>query len=200
MGRPLLAPLRRATILIGTALLATTGLSACSVARPSNELRPPTAEAPKPVVEHTVSAADEPRPEEAKRYLLLRLTERRIYLMDHDPETPVESFPIAVGKKGTETPTGEFHVEEMVVDPDFLVIDKRDRSVLRRIPPGPMNPLGLRWIGFAHGEGWTLGIHGTPRPELLGQAVSNGCVRMRNADVVRIYEHVELGTRVVVEP
>jgi lipoprotein-anchoring transpeptidase ErfK/SrfK len=63
-----------------------------------------------------------------------------------------------------------------------------------------MNPLGLRWIGFAHGEGWTLGIHGTPRPELLGQAVSNGCVRMRNADVVRIYEHVELGTRVVVEP
>jgi len=200
MRQPPLAPLRRATNLLGASLLVTL-TSACSLTGHATDVRSPTSDAPKPTVEHTVTAADEPRPAEAKQYLLLRLRERRLYLMDHDPQTPVESFPIAVGKKGTETPTGEFQVEEMVVDPDFVVIDKQDRSkIVKTIPPGPANPLGLRWIGITHGPGWTLGIHGTPRPELLGQAVSNGCVRMRNKDVVRIFERVELGTRVVVEP
>ena len=45
-----------------------------------------------------------------------------------------------------------------------------------------------------------MGIHGTPNPELLGRAVSHGCVRMRNADVIRIYDRVKLGTPVIVEP
>jgi lipoprotein-anchoring transpeptidase ErfK/SrfK len=71
---------------------------------------------------------------------------------------------------------------------------------LKRVAPGPANPLGQRWIGFAHGDGWTVGIHGTPQPELLGRAVSGGCVRMRNADVVRVYDAVDLGTPVLVEP
>ena len=111
-------------------------------------------------------------------------------------------FPVAIGKEGWETPVGKYHVEEMVVHPDFL---KYDNSVtparpIKRIPPGPLNPLGERWIGFAHGEGWTLGFHGTPNPELIGQAVSHGCVRMRNADVVKVYDRVEIGTPVLVEP
>jgi len=134
-------------------------------------------------------------------YLLLRVSERRLYLMDHDPHTPVESFPIAVGRKGHETPIGRFHVEEMIEHPDYHRIDPKDRTrVLARVPPGPANPLGERWVGFAHGDGWTVGIHGTPRPELLGQAVSGGCIRMRNADVIRVYERVRLGTPVIVEP
>ena len=89
----------------------------------------------------------------------------------------------------------------MVVHPEFLKVDPdAPTRVLKRFPPGPTNPLGERWIGFAHGEGWTIGIHGTPNPELLGQAVSHGCIRMRNEDVVRIYERVQLGTAVTVEP
>jgi len=72
--------------------------------------------------------------------------------------------------------------------------------VIERIPPGPSNPLGVRWIGFAHGPGWTVGIHGTPMPNLLGRAVSHGCVRMRNADVIRVYDRVQIGTPVFVEP
>ena len=132
--------------------------------------------------------------------LLLRLGERRLYLVDDDPKTPVESFPIAIGRQGWETPVGQFHIEEMVEHPDFLKLDPAvPARVIKRIPPGPANPLGERWIGFAHGEGWTIGIHGTPNPELLGQAVSHGCVRMRNEDVVRIYGRVQLGTTVLVE-
>ena len=134
-------------------------------------------------------------------YLVLRLSERRLYLMDGDPHGRAESFPIAIGRQGRDTPTGRFEVEDKIEHPDFQKVDPNDRTrVLKYFPPGPENPLGERWMQFAHGEGWTLGIHGTPQPHLLGQAVSNGCVRMRNADVIRIYDRVRLGTPVIVEP
>jgi len=121
--------------------------------------------------------------------------------MGDDGTTPVESFPIAVGRAGHETPTGRFQVEEMIEHPDYQQVDPQDRwRVLEWIPPGPANPLGERWIGFAHGDGWTVGIHGTPHPQLLGRAVSGGCIRMRNADVIRVYGRVRLGTMVVVHP
>jgi len=176
-------------MLAGIALVAVAGTAACGVGRP------------RPGDERVTADAREPVTDAAAPYLLLRLGERRLYLMDDDPRTPVESFAIAVGRDGLETPTGRFQVEELVVDPEFVVIDREDRTrVARRIPPGPDNPLGARWIGFAHGDGWTVGIHGTPRPELLGRAVSRGCVRMRNADVIRLYDRVRLGTAVVVEP
>jgi lipoprotein-anchoring transpeptidase ErfK/SrfK len=137
-------------------------------------------------------------------YLVIRVTARRLDLMQQDVAAPIASFPIAVGRPGHETPTGQFHVEEMVEYPEFLKIDPNEPTkVLKRFPPGgPENPLGERWIGFAHGDGWvwTVGIHGTPHPELLGQAVSGGCIRMRNADVVRVYEQVAIGTPVIVHP
>ena len=72
--------------------------------------------------------------------------------------------------------------------------------MIGRIGPGPDNPLGDRWIGFTTAYGWTIGFHGTPQPELLGQAVSHGCVRMRNRDVVDLYRRVDIGTPVIVEP
>jgi len=139
--------------------------------------------------------------EQASTYLVLRLKERRLELMRDDGPAPIASFPIAIGRTGHETPTGRFQVEEMIEYPDFDQIDPGDRwHVVKRIPPGPENPLGDRWIGFAHGDGWTLGIHGTPHPELLGQAVSGGCIRMRNVDVIHVYDSVKLGTTVVVDP
>ena len=41
-------------------------------------------------------------------------------------------------------------------------------------------------------------IHGSNEPETIGQAVSSGCIRMRNEDVVDLYERAKVGTRVVV--
>jgi lipoprotein-anchoring transpeptidase ErfK/SrfK len=148
-----------------------------------------------PQADHTTPSERQPT------YLVLRLSERRLYLMDGGSPMPVDSFPIAIGRKGHDTPTGRFRIDEMVERPDYEKIDPTDRSrVLRRIPPGPENPLGERWMTFVRGDGWTVGIHGTPQPELLGQAVSGGCIRMRNADVIRVYDRVQLGTAVIVEP
>jgi len=170
---------------VGIAFLLGSGPTACGLAPPSPDRH-----------QDRSAAADR-----ALDYLVLRLTERRLYLMDGDSRTAVESFPIAVGRDGHETPAGRFHVEEMIEHPDYHQLDPTDRSrVIKRIPPGPTNPLGERWIAFAHGDGWTIGIHGTPQPELLGRAVSKGCVRMRNDDVIRLYDRVRIGTPVVVEP
>jgi len=176
---------------MAVAVLAGSGPIACGVAGPAPDRHGDAAG----------STVKTPPPDN-ETHLLLRLGERRLYLIDGNPGTPVESFPIAIGKEGFETPPGRYQVEEMVEHPDFFKVawNEVPVRVIGWIPPGPTNPLGERWIGFAHGEGGTFGIHGTPNPELLGRAVSHGCIRMRNADVVRVYERVHLGTPVVVEP
>ncbi len=138
-------------------------------------------------------------------YLVLRLGERRLHVMEGDDRDEtgrrLASFPVAVGRPEYATPTGRFRVVEKIEDPDFVQFDWNDPShVVGRLEPGPDNPLGARWIGFTAAYGWTIGFHGTPQPELLGQAVSHGCVRMRNSDVLQLYRRVEIGTPVIVEP
>ena len=213
MGQHPLSSFRHGPALVAIALLAASGPSACGVAglspdhhREEPGIRAPGADPGSAPRLRGGAARDAGKTSPKDRrltHLVLRLGERRLYLTDDDPGTPVESFPIAVGREGweTETPIGRFQVEEMVENPDFLKIDSAvPLRVIKRIPPGPTNPLGERWIGFAHGDGWTVGIHGTPNPELLGRAVSHGCIRMRNADVIRVYDRVQLGTAVIVEP
>jgi hypothetical protein len=147
------------------------------------------------------SAKKAAKAEELGTHLVLRLGERRVYLKDEDPATPDQSFRVAIGRKPYETPVGRFQVNEMVKDPDWVKFDFKDpKKFIRRIPPGPNNPLGKRWIGFASAHGWEVGFHGTPNPAVLGQAVSHGCVRMHNDDVVKMFDKVQLGTYVIVEP
>jgi L,D-transpeptidase ErfK/SrfK len=191
MGRHLLSSFRHhAATIVASALLAGTGPLGCGVTGPAPAHR-------------GNDAAGETKPADpGPTRLVLRLGERRLYVMDDDPGAPTRSFPIAIGKEGWDTPPGRYHVEEMIEHPEFLKVDWNavPLRVIGRIPPGPTNPLGERWIGFAHGEDWTIGIHGTPNPELLGRAVSHGCIRMRNADVIQVYDRVRLGTPVIVEP
>lgn len=125
--------------------------------------------------------------------VVIKLSKRRVYVYQHDQE--IASYPIAVGKKGWETPQGDFSVIQKIDAPSW-----QNPWTGKVIPAGPNNPLGERWIGF-----WTdgknfIGFHGTPGEHLIGQAVSHGCVRMKNKDVKALFEHVELGTTVKVEP
>jgi lipoprotein-anchoring transpeptidase ErfK/SrfK len=63
------------------------------------------------------------------------------------------------------------------------------------MPGGPENPMGARALYL----GSTLyRIHGSNEPETIGQAVSSGCIRMLNDDVIDLYERARVGTRVVV--
>ena len=72
---------------------------------------------------------------------------------------------------------------------------KKGRELPAYMPGGPANPLGARAIYL----GSTLyRIHGTNQPWTIGQAVSSGCIRMRNEDVMDLYERVRRGAKVIV--
>jgi L,D-transpeptidase ErfK/SrfK len=125
--------------------------------------------------------------------LVLKRSQRKVYVYQNDKV--INSYPVAVGKSGWETPLGEFKVLTMELNPIF----KSFKSG-RIIPPGPENPLGVRWIGIWTDGQTQLGFHGTNEPELIGQAVSHGCIRMMNKDVVKLYAQVKNGTPVQIVP
>jgi lipoprotein-anchoring transpeptidase ErfK/SrfK len=64
---------------------------------------------------------------------------------------------------------------------------------------GPANPMGARALYLYQGSKDTLfRIHGTNQPEYIGEAISSGCIRMLNEDVIDLYRRVKVGTPVVV--
>ncbi|WP_448527269.1 L,D-transpeptidase [Parathermosynechococcus lividus] len=129
-----------------------------------------------------------------ERKIVLRLRERRVFLYEGDQV--LVSYPVAVGKPGWETPQGQFKVLHKVVNPRW-----ESPFTGAVIPPGPRNPLGDRLIVFAPmGNNNYAGFHGTPNESAIGQAVSHGCVRMRNSDIRALFEKIEVGTRVIVQP
>lgn len=67
------------------------------------------------------------------------------------------------------------------------------------MPGGPQNPLGARALYlYANGEDTLYRIHGTNDPASIGKAMSSGCIRMLNQDVVDLFERVKVKSRVVV--
>lgn len=82
-----------------------------------------------------------------------------------------KSYPVAIGKPSTPTPTGTFTI------------------VNRAVNPG--GPFGARWLGLSLPH---YGIHGTNNPSSIGKAISNGCVRMYNNDVIELANTVPIGT------
>ncbi len=121
-----------------------------------------------------------------KRWILINIPARSLRLYDNDK--CIEMYPVGVGKIETKTPVGFYKVVEKIVNPTWT--DPADVSVV--IPSGEDNPLGYRWIGI----GGNYGIHGTNRPDSVGHYVSNGCVRMVEADVEKVFDKVEVGTEV----
>jgi lipoprotein-anchoring transpeptidase ErfK/SrfK len=146
---------------------------------------------PPPGSSPTNSAPTKP-PEFIETRLVLKLKQRRVFVFKGDKQ--VASYPVAVGKKGWETPTGNFKIIQMVKNPTW-----QNPWNGKVIPAGPKNPIGERWIGF-----WTdgknqIGFHGTPTINSIGQAASHGCVRMLNSDVKAMFEFVKVGTPVLVQ-
>jgi lipoprotein-anchoring transpeptidase ErfK/SrfK len=86
-----------------------------------------------------------------------------------------KTYPIAIGKPSTPTPKG-----------NFKVINKAH---------APGGPFGARWLGLNAPNG-DYGIHGTNNPSSIGKAVSNGCVRTYNNNIIELYNLVPVGTPV----
>lgn len=99
----------------------------------------------------------------------------------------VRTGKIAVGAPGAETPLGLFYVTDKFnpsIDPDWAILGAYafETSAYSKLTD---------WPG-----GGIVGVHGTPWPNLLGQAVSHGCVRLHNDDVSFLRNRVPLGTPV----
>lgn len=105
------------------------------------------------------------------------------------------SYAIAIGREGWETPTGKFSVTNMQIDPVW-----RQPFSGELVPAGPGNPLGSRWIGVWSDGEHEIGLHGTNEEDLIGQAVSHGCIRLREADIQALYDQVSVGTPVEIRP
>ena len=77
--------------------------------------------------------------------------------------------------------------------------DARNRQFAGGVPGGPNNPLGARALYlYRTGKDTMFRIHGTNQPQTIGQAVSSGCVRMMNHDVIDLYDRAKVGTKVIV--
>jgi lipoprotein-anchoring transpeptidase ErfK/SrfK len=78
-------------------------------------------------------------------------------------------------------------------------IKKRIAGTPNFVGPGPHNPMGARALYlYQNGKDTLYRIHGTNQPEYIGQAISSGCIRMTNEDVIDLYNRVKDGAVVVV--
>jgi lipoprotein-anchoring transpeptidase ErfK/SrfK len=117
----------------------------------------------------------------ATRRIVVSLLDRKLALLEND--RVLARFDVAVGAPSTPSPIGTFTIVNRIPHPTYY----RPGKV---IPPGAGNPLGTRWLGFNQ-KGY--GIHGTDAPRSIGYAQSHGCIRLRNADVERLFEQVQAG-------
>ena len=98
---------------------------------------------------------------------------------------PVLEAPVAIGTPDNPTPTGSFYID----------------AAVSTNPDGPYGARELSVAGFSQtitsgAGGGQIAIHGTNAPSLIGQSASHGCVRMLNADVIKLFNLVPVGTPV----
>lgn len=104
--------------------------------------------------------------------IIVRTREKKLDLFRNDKL--YKTYPVAIGKPSTPTPKG-----------NFRIINKDDN---------PSHPqFGAKWLGLSVPH---IGIHGTNHPASIGHAVSDGCVRMHNRDILELYYMLPLGTPV----
>ncbi len=108
------------------------------------------------------------------------------------------SYPIAIPKTDARW-SGNFRVTRKQVDPTWTPTREmriENPKLPLRVKGGdPLNPLGVRAIYVGN----TLyRIHGTDAPWLIGKAVSHGCVRMFNKDVIHLYNRTRVGAPIIV--
>jgi lipoprotein-anchoring transpeptidase ErfK/SrfK len=122
-----------------------------------------------------------------------------LYLVEKDGKA--RRYGVGTGKPGFEW-AGTHKITNKRIWPDWrppAEMIKREAAKGRYLPTylagGIENPLGARALYIGATE---YRIHGTNQPWTIGGAVSSGCIRMRNEDVVDLYERVPVGTTVVV--
>ena len=132
--------------------------------------------------------------------IIVRTGERKLYYILGNGQAI--QYYVGVGREGFEW-SGTAHVSRKAEWPDWRppqgMIDReadRGHYIPSFMPGGPDNPLGARAIYIGDTE---YRIHGTTQPWSIGEAMSSGCIRMMNEEVIDLYNRVQIGALVVVE-
>ncbi len=127
--------------------------------------------------------------------IIVETSERRLYLVL--PDGQALKYGIGVGRDGF-TWSGQHKITRKAEWPDWTPpaeMRKRVPDLPAHMKGGPKNPLGARALYI----GSTLyRLHGTSEPWTIGQAVSSGCIRLTNEDIIDLYDRVKVGALVVV--
>lgn len=127
--------------------------------------------------------------------IIVETSERRLYFVMENGKAM--KYGIGVGRDGFRW-SGTHSVTRKAEWPGWTpppAMRKRVPGLPAFMPGGPDNPLGARalYIGST-----IYRLHGTSEPWTIGQAVSSGCIRLTNEDIIDLYERAEVGARVVV--
>jgi hypothetical protein len=135
-------------------------------------------------------------PQYAKGQVIVSFTDRRLYYVSQPGEAI--SYPIAAPREqsrwqGVTSVTQKRENPSWTPTPAMVAENPR---LPRWVPGGhPMNPLGVRALYLGSSM---YRIHGTDAPWTIGTAVSKGCIRLYNQDVLDLYPRVSVGTKVTV--
>ena len=127
--------------------------------------------------------------------IVIETSERRLYLVLEDGKAM--KYGIGVGRDGFRW-AGTHRITRKAEWPGWTPppeMRKRQPWLPTHMEGGPANPLGARalYIGTT-----VYRIHGTNAPQTIGHAVSSGCFRLVNDDIIDLYERVPVGTKIVV--
>jgi lipoprotein-anchoring transpeptidase ErfK/SrfK len=115
------------------------------------------------------------------RRIVVSIPDRKLAVVENGHV--VQTYDVSVGAPNSPSPVGTFTIINRVTNPTYYHPGKM-------IAPGSQNPVGTRWIGLNQ-KGY--GIHGTDEPDSIGFAKSHGCIRLRNADIERLFKRVRTG-------
>ena len=177
-----------------------------AVAQQFNQIPAPTIEDADPGVDHTANEATlaeeyrhRPvfyRSDYPAGTIIVNTADRYLYLILS--ATTAIRYGVGVGRDGfqwggTQRITRKQEWPDWTPPAEMIV---RQPYLPRFMAGGPGNPMGARamYLGAT-----VYRIHGTNAPETIGQAVSSGCIRLVNTDVIDLYARVPIGTKVVVQ-
>ena len=129
--------------------------------------------------------------------VVLNIPQLRLFL--YQDGKLVKSYQVAVGKKSTQTPLGEYKIGPKAYNPTWSVpksiqkeMAKTGKPVLKSVAPGPQNPLGPVFVRLGDPR-LGLGIHGTNAPTSVPGVRSHGCVRMQSPNALDFAKTVNHG-------
>jgi len=128
--------------------------------------------------------------------IIVHTSERFLYVVQ--PGGRALRYGIGVGRQGFQW-QGLLKISRKEEWPDWTPPEEmieRQPYLPRWMAGGPGNPLGARALYLGN---TVYRIHGTNQPQTIGSAVSSGCFRLVNPDVVDLYDRIPVGTKVVVQ-